>query len=74
MADSYELTVTELRTLMEFRGKEGIEKVQKLGGTETITKKLKEKEDKWICRMGTLHKPHGLNSRDEIKSKSRCTY
>ena len=37
-------------------------------------KKLKEKEDKWICRMGTLHKPHGLNSRDEIKSKSRCTY
>ena len=44
MADSYELTVTELRTLMEFRGKEGIEKVQKLGGTETITKKLKEKD------------------------------
>ena len=24
--------------------------------------------------MGILHKPHGLNSRDEIKSKSRCTY
>ena len=35
--------------------------------------KLKDKEDKWICRMGTLHKPHGLNSRDEIKNKSRCT-
>ena len=36
--------------------------------------KLKEKEDKWICRMGTLHLPHGLNSRDEIKKKSRCTF
>ena len=35
---------------------------------------LKAKEDKWICRMGTFHKPHGLNTRDEIKEKSRCTY
>ena len=39
-----------------------------------LCKKLKEKEDKWICRMGTLHQPHGLNSRDEIKRKSRCTH
>ena len=27
-----------------------------------------------ICRMGTMHQPHGLNSRDEIKRKSRCTH
>ena len=36
--------------------------------------KLKHLEDKWICRMGTMHKPHGLNTRDEIISKSRCTF
>ena len=36
--------------------------------------KLKDLEDKWICRLGTLNKPHGLNSRDEIIYKSRCTY
>ena len=38
-----------------------------------LCQKLKEKEDKWICRMGTLHHPYGLNSRDEIKRKSRST-
>ena len=36
--------------------------------------KLKSLEDKWICRIGTMHKPHGLNTRDEIISKSRCTF
>ena len=36
--------------------------------------RLKSLEDKWICRIGTMHKPHGLNTRDEIISKSRCTF
>ena len=39
-----------------------------------LCQKLKEREDKWICCMGSLHKSHGLKSRDEIKQKSRCTY
>ena len=39
-----------------------------------LCSKLKDKENKWICRMGTMHQPHGLNSRDEIKRKSRCTH
>ena len=42
MVDNYEITVNELRTLMEFRGAEGKEEVLKLGGPEAITKKLKE--------------------------------
>ena len=36
--------------------------------------KLKQLEDTWICCVGTMHKPHGLNTRDEIISKSRCTF
>ena len=39
-----------------------------------LCEKLKDLEDKWICRMGTFNKPHGLNTRDEIRNKSRCTY
>ena len=40
----------------------------------TLCEKLKELENKWICRMGTMHEPHGLNMRDEIKRKSRCAF
>ena len=36
--------------------------------------KLKDVEDKWICRLGSFHPPHGLNSRDEIKTRSRVNY
>ena len=36
--------------------------------------RLKDQEDKWICRMGTFHAPHGLNTRDEIKSRSRVNF
>ena len=32
---------------------------------------LKEREDFWIVNLNTLHGEHGLNSRDEIKRKSR---
>ena len=39
-----------------------------------ICENLKSLENKWICRMGTMHQPHGLNARDEIIKKSRCTY
>ena len=36
--------------------------------------RLKDQEDKWICRLGTFHPPHGLNTRDEIKARSRVNY
>ena len=38
-----------------------------------LCQELKEKGDKWIYRMDTLHHPYGLNSRDKIKQKSRGT-
>ena len=36
--------------------------------------RLKDVEDKWICRMGTFNPPHGLNTRDEIKSRTRVNF
>ena len=36
--------------------------------------RLKNQEDKWICRLGTFHAPHGLNTRDEIKARSRVNF
>ena len=36
--------------------------------------RLKEIEDKWICRLGTFNGPSGLNSRDEIKARSRVNF
>ena len=36
--------------------------------------RLKDQEDKWICRLGTFHPPNGLNSRDEIKARSRVNF
>ena len=58
-------------TPMELREKKHTEKA---GCRCELCEKLKDLEDKWICRLGTLSKPHGLNSRDEIINKSRCTY
>ena len=41
MGDHYDISLQELRTLMEFRGAEAKEEVLKLGGPEAITEKLK---------------------------------
>ena len=35
--------------------------------------KLKSLEDAWIINLGTLY-DHGLNSRDEVKEKSRYNW
>ena len=35
--------------------------------------RLKNKEDEWILKLGTIY-TQGLNSRDEVKSKARCTW
>ena len=40
----------------------------------TECEKLKELEDKWICRLGTFHGKFGLNERDEMKRRSRVGY
>ena len=36
--------------------------------------RLKDTEDKWICRLGTFNPPHGLNTSDEIKTRSRVNF
>ena len=36
--------------------------------------KLKDIEDKWICRMGTFHGVYGLNERDEVRQRARGSY
>ena len=36
--------------------------------------KLKDIEDKWILKLGTFFGESGLNSRDEIQSKTRCRW
>ena len=36
--------------------------------------RLKDIEDKWICRLGTFNSPNGLNTRDEIKTRSRVNF
>ena len=36
--------------------------------------RLKKQEDKWICRLGTFYGVNGLNTRDEIKSRSRVNF
>ena len=35
---------------------------------------LKDTEDKWICRLGTFYGANVLNTRDEIKTKSRVNF
>ena len=36
--------------------------------------RLKSQEDKWICRLGTFYGANGLNTRDEIKARSRVNF
>ena len=36
--------------------------------------RLKTVEDKWICRLGSFHGSSGLNTRDEIKARSRVNF
>ena len=39
-----------------------------------LCRKLKNLEDNWIMKLGCFYHPHGLNKRDEIKSKVRSKY
>ena len=36
--------------------------------------RLKDCEDKWIMRLGSFHPPHGLNTRNEIITRSRVNF
>ena len=36
--------------------------------------RLKNIEDKWICRLGTFHGHFGLNERDEMRRRARGSY
>jgi len=61
MSTEYGISLKELQDLMEFRGHEAKEEVLKLGGVETITKKLKS------------HSSNGLDSNDECDIEQRKT-
>ena len=34
---------------------------------------LKSLEDEWVIKLGTFY-DHGLNTRDEVKTKTRCNW
>ena len=53
-------------------GNPEIVKYDMISARDEIKKRLKDQEDKWICRLGIFHPPHGLNTRDEIKTRSRA--
>ena len=36
--------------------------------------RLKDTEDKWMCRLGTLDTATGLNNRDEMQSRVRVNF
>ena len=66
-------------TLIDFieTSEERLREVGHIGGVQcrcSECQRLKSQEDKWICRLGTFFAPHGLNSRDEIKTRSRVNF
>ena len=51
---------------------EKLEEANHIGGVGCRCRecqKLKDVEDKWICRMGTFNPPHGLNTRNALSRK-----
>ena len=44
MASQYGVTLKQLRDLMELRGKEAVDKLQEVGGSQGLCKKLKTSE------------------------------
>ena len=66
-------------TLIDFvdTSAEQLERAGHQGGAKCRCKecqRLKMQEDKWICRLGTFYGSNGLNSRDEIKARSRVNF
>jgi hypothetical protein len=56
---------------------EKLTRVGHLGGPScrcSECERLKCVEDKWICRMGSFYGDSGLNTRDEVKSRSRVNF
>ena len=56
---------------------ENLTKVVHQGGPQcrcSDCQRLKTVEDKWICRMGSFYGDSGLNTRDEVKSRSRVNF
>ena len=56
---------------------ENLTKVGHQGGPQcrcSDCQRLKTVEDKWICRMGSFYGDSGLNTRDEVKSRSRVNF
>ena len=56
---------------------EKLEEVGHTGGAKcrcSECQRLKDQEDKWICRLGSFEQPAGLNARDEIQTRVRVNF
>ena len=56
---------------------ESLQEAEHVGGPKCRCReclRLKQLEDKWICRLGSFYGQNGLNTRDEVKSRSRVNY
>ena len=64
----YGITLKQLRELMEFRGREGVEKIKEYGGVHEIAKKLQtsEKSGKNNLFCFFLLNSRDLNTGDNI--------
>ena len=64
-------------SLNQFVTKEALLKAEHVPGPKCRCQecsRLKDLEDEWIVRMGTFYGESGLNSRDEIQSKTRFNW
>ena len=55
---------------------ESLQEAQHVGGPKCKCREclqLKQLEDKWICRLGSFYGQNGLNTTDEVNSRSRVT-
>ena len=65
MASSqYGVTLKQLRDLMELRGKEGVDKLQEVGGSQGLCKKLKTSEANGKERIRKEGRKEGMGVRD----------
>lgn len=49
--DGFEITVDELKQLMELRKKEAIDHLAQLGGHEQLSRRLQTSESAGLCRI-----------------------
>ena len=63
--------------MKDYTSEEKLEEVGHTGGAKyrcSECQRLKDQEDKWICRLGSFEQPAGLNARDEIQTRVRVNF